>query len=347
MQMQNATLGLSFRGRWLAGFLLAAGSSLIPLTLQPLDNPPEPPRSIVLGRHSKPIHSLAFAPDGKTLASGGGWPHVPGEIKLWDLGMMSERLAFADPHGVVYSLAFAPNARTVVTTGMGTRARCWDTATGAERGSMESLVPNDVSVHVAFSPDGQRLALSGWHRDVALLELATGAEVVIGRGSGPVAFDPSGRLLAAACWDTTPRRRFSPIIRVWEVTTGREVVTLTGHSFSICGLCFSPDGRVLASASYDGTIRIWDMMTGESQCVLRGHEGPVNGVAFSPDGRTVASGGQDRTVKLWDTLTGQELSSLWGHAGAVTAVVFAPDGRHIASGSYDGTVRLWPVGTDR
>jgi hypothetical protein len=93
------TIGLPLRGRWLAGFLLAGGSILVPLTLQPPDNPPEPPRSIVLGSHSKPVRNLAFAPDGKTLASGGGWPHVPGEIKLWDLATTSERLAFADPHG--------------------------------------------------------------------------------------------------------------------------------------------------------------------------------------------------------------------------------------------------------
>jgi hypothetical protein len=56
---------------------------------------------------------------GQTLASGGGWPHVQGEIKLWDLATTSERLAFADPHGVVYSLAFAPNGQTVATTGLG------------------------------------------------------------------------------------------------------------------------------------------------------------------------------------------------------------------------------------
>ena len=88
-------------------------------------------------------------------------------------------------------------------------------------------------------------------------------------------------------------------MRLWDPATGAEQAALTGHDGPVTAVAFSPDGRRLASASWDGTVRLWDPATGAEQAALTGHDGPVTAVAFSPDGRRLASASDDGTVRLW------------------------------------------------
>src|SRR6185437_12091955 len=112
---------------------------------------------------------------------------------------------------------------------------------------------------------------------------------------------------------------------------------LTGHDREVMGVAFSPDGRLLATASSDGTARLWDPATGEHRRTLTGE---VSGVAFSPDGRLLATA-SDQTARLWDPATGEHRRTLTGHDGAVAGVAFSPDGRLLATASLVGTARLW------
>ncbi|KAI4208823.1 MAG: hypothetical protein LQ351_008166, partial [Letrouitia transgressa] len=130
-------------------------------------------------------------------------------------------------------------------------------------------------------------------------------------------------------------------VRLWDAATGEARGILEGHSDSVRAVVFSPDGSLLASASYNKTVRLWDTATGEARGTLEGHSDSVTAVVFSPDGSLLASASYDKTVRLWDAATGEARGTLEGHSDWVRAVVFSPDGSLLASASNDNTVRLY------
>ncbi|MDE0086422.1 MAG: trypsin-like peptidase domain-containing protein [Candidatus Poribacteria bacterium] len=127
--------------------------------------------------------------------------------------------------------------------------------------------------------------------------------------------------------------------------------TLTGHTYHVYSVSFSPDGRMLASGSADNTIRLWESQSGMPIKILTGHTWTVWSVGFSPDGRTLVSASHDQTVRLWDLQSGIQKKILKGHTDVVYSVGFSPDSRTLASASggpwptADNTIWLWDAAT--
>ncbi|HNT11181.1 MAG TPA: caspase family protein [Spirochaetota bacterium] len=117
------------------------------------------------------------------------------------------------------------------------------------------------------------------------------------------------------------------------------MVLQSGHAAKIESVVISPDGNLIVSGSWDGTICMWSRK-GELLRIVSAHAYGVSSVVFSPDGRTIASGSYDKTIRLWD-LNGQLLKTFVGHDGPITSISFSPDGRMVASGSWDKSLRLW------
>ena len=140
----------------------------------------------------------------------------------------------------------------------------------------------------------------------------------------------------------TPEGKVTDIpAEVEGVPNDRYKMTLWRHTRGVLAVAFSPDGRTLASGSYDHGIRLWNAKTGEYKMKLSGHTEGVTCLAFSPDSRTLASGSWDRTVRLWDAKTGEHKRTLKEHTDGVRAVAFSPDDGTLASGGYDRVIRLW------
>ncbi len=306
-------------------------------------------------------------------------------VRLWDVpaGRQIPAPGSADPRsafltvagGPVWSAAFSPDARYLVTVG-GNGARLWEVATGGEQ---ITFTPNGAVASASFSPDGQWVVTGSWDNSAKIWNVASGhaERKLLGHGGfvNSTRFMPGGNLVLTASDDRTARlwdaktgdvvHEFSghadrvlcavsspdgariltgsadKTARIWDVKTGRVLAELKGHEWAVQAVAFSADGTLAVTGSADTTAKVWDAATGKLLFTLAGHTAPVTSVAFSPDGKRVVSGSQDTTAKLWDPTTGREILTLKGHTQEVTSVAFSPDGRNILTASRDGSAMIW------
>ncbi len=296
-----------------------------------------------------------FSPDGKRLLTEYNPRSRQPMVAVWDLETVKDKPLLELRHkSGISALAVSADGKRVLTASVDKTARLWDAETGKE---LFALVPTTA---VTAPP---AMGLPGPDPQAGLVD--------------SVAISPDVSRLATGGHDQ--------IVRVWDATTGKELLALKGHGPGARKVAFSPDGKRLAVGGYDA-VRLWDAATGQPVRTLEGRTTPV---AFSPDGKRLFAGGADGKPRLtdvetgkdvltlpgvpwvrkmpvavtpdgkqiivgldngarvWDATAGQEKAVLKGHEATVTAVAISPDGKQALTGSEDTTARLWDARTGK
>lgn len=288
------------------------------------------PTGGLLVGHRNVVTGATFSPDGRHVITGSN----DGSLRIWDTG------AVLDQHtDRVLTVAYSPKGTQLTTAGADGTVRRWDAATGQPMGAPMTGHAAKVT-SVAYSPDGLRIASGGADHTVRLWAAHTGRPIgdpqVLGNKEvTSIAFSPNGEQLAISADDGR--------IRLWQPATGPLPPDDQGKGRPVERLVYSPDGTLLASASFYSGITLWDLATQTERAKLTmptGHQ--ALSVAFTPDGRRLVVGHDSAAISLWDNETHELLAGpTIAHKVSVWQVAVSPDGSRIASASNDGTVGLW------
>ena len=297
--------------------------------------------------HTGAVTGVAFSPDGRLASCS-----LDGTVKIWGPEAGREaRLLLHDGRNALKSLATTRDGKFLVwADGQGDEARI--TVYDLHSGQVLRRFSHPAVACLALSPDGETVSsasLSYRKPELACIKvwnLKTGQEQWArpGEEACHLAFSRNGRYLASA-------NRLKRTVTLWDAATGHKVRILP-HANVVNAVVFSPDSRLLASAS-GGGVRLWNAATGaEVQCLANPQGYGPNRVAFSPDGKRLAAvmntsqndrGGGLGIIQVWDTVTMEPMLTLRGHSRLALSLAFSPDGKRLATGSEDRTVKIWDM----
>lgn len=249
---------------------------------------------------------------------------------------------FEGHQGPVWKTVFSADGKRVL-SGSGfpkgdSTMRLWDVETGREILQFRNDGTNWV-FGVALSRDGKQ-ALSGNAVGLSLWDVETGAVL------RQMDFDSTNKTVLTVAFAPDGKRAVSGgsdrIVRLWDLASGTQIRTLTGHLGRVMSVAFSPDGSQVVSCGLDEdkTVRLWNIETGKETFRLEGHTAGVESVAFTPDGSRIVSSAFDGLI-LWDVKAGKLIRKIVGDGTDLLEAVFLADGRRVLSGSKSGRVSIW------
>jgi WD40 repeat protein len=320
----------------------------------------------VLRGHNYPVLSVAYHPDGSTMASGGD----DRTIRIWNVNTGQTLKVLRGHTDSISCLVFSEDGQLLATGSNDRTIRLWSAKTGMFLREMCGRYDQAV-YSISFSADSLMLARGTQNRDIKIWEVNTAREMISLVPSDD--YDPHWNI----CTLFSPDSRYLAVgndvgaLMLFQVLPHAQLICqMDGHKPAeghdstalpkvearcqenskdprehwVGTLAFSPDGNTLVSGSRDRTIKFWSVPSGELLMTLAAHDGWVRALTFSPDGNVLATCSDDTTIKLWDTSTGDLIKMFQEHKGPVGSIAFSPDGRHLVSGSHDKTVRLWEGG---
>ena len=274
------------------------------------------------------ITSAAFSPDGNTILTAGSDNNI---AILWNLDASIEQ-RFYGHTAKVYSIAFSPDGKKILTGSLDNTAILWES-----EGEIIQVFKGHTNriTSVSFSLDRKSILTIAADQSVRIWELKGAVISEFQNVSGEitsVAISPDGEKILTGATDSTAM--------LWDLK-GNSIKKFKGHTAGVTSVTFSPDGEKILTGSNDSTARLWDI-NAETFRVFKGHNGGVTSVSFAQDGEKILTGSADSTARLWDLkLNNHQLFK--GHNDKVTSVAFSPDGEKILTGSEDSTARIWYV----
>jgi WD40 repeat protein len=288
--------------------------------------------------HESEVRCLAISRDGSTLASGS----QDRTIRLWDLASYKCLAELRGHDHDVRGVAFHPDGSLLASCSRGQTVRLWSMNTHECEAVLQGH--RDMVRSVSFDRSGERLVSGANDGTIRVWDLSRRTEIAsLGGEAGWVlrtAFSPVADSLASLTADGT--------VRFWDYITGECVKTVTAHpsvTNTEAGLCFSQDGRLIATARQDQVVKLWDVASGDCLRSTEGYTNPFYSCTFTFDRRHLLGGSEDGEVTAWDVDATAPIASLHGHYGAVWTIAASMIGPMIVTGATDRQIRLWDLET--